>query len=533
MAPDAEVQNTTTDPLPLHKALSLAERYHSDGHFMEADALCRRVLEGQPSNHAAEHLLGLISYKTGKLSEAIERLRRAITLAPGIALYHANLGELWQLEGRMDEAAAAANRALALQPAFAQPLNSLGRIALARGDAQKALDYCQRALALNPRFADAHNDLGNIRKELGQIDAAENAYLSAIECAPNTMGFYVNFADVHRFTPGDPHLAALQALESKTLSQSNRLQLDFALAKAYDDLKDYRRSFQHLLAGNAGKRAQIKYDEKSALALFDHIAHVFTAEFIEERSGGGDRSPVPIFIVGMPRSGTTLAEQILASHPEVHGAGELTALHEIVSDTPAPDGRPIGGPRVLPLLEAKTFAEMGARYVEAVRSVAPRKSRVVDKMPFNFYFMGLIHLILPEAKIIHMTRDPADTCFSCFSKLFSLAETGKLNHTYDLGELGRYYKRYAGLMTHWRHVLPPGRILEVCYEDLVADLNGQAKRMIAYCGLPWDERCLAFHQTERQIRTVSAVQVRQPIYQSSIGRWRAYKEFLGPLLTEL
>ena len=273
----------------------------------------------------------------------------------------------------------------------------------------------------------------------------------------------------------------------------------------------------------------IAYDEPVALALFDRIEQVFSPEVMRAKRGGGDPSPVPIFVVGMPRSGTTLVEQILASHPMVHGAGELKTMNDVVLTVRGPDGNTIPYPEFVPSLDPAALKAIGARYLALLRELAPHGERVTDKMPSNYYFVGLIHLALPNARIIHTMRDPVDTCISCFSKLF----TAEQNHTYDLGELGRYYRRYERLMAHWRRVLPPGRMLDVRYEDVVADLDGQARRIIDYCGLPWDDRCLSFHETDRPVRTASATQVRQPIYSSAVGRWKVYEEYLGPLLEEL
>jgi tetratricopeptide (TPR) repeat protein len=373
--------------------------------------------------------------------------------------------------------------------------------------------------------------MGNVLKELGQLDAAQQAYLKALDLDPKVAGVYVNLADSKKFAPGDPHLAAIEALAAQAdgLSKTDRLQLDYALGKAYADLKDHRRSFEHLLRGAAAKRATIVYDEAATMALFDRIEQVFTRELIAAAAGGGDPARRPIFIIGMPRSGTTLVEQILASHPTVHGAGELQTLNDVVLTVRGPDGNTLPYPDFVPSLDATALKAIGQRYLALVRELAPQAERVTDKMPSNYYFAGLVHLALPNAKIIHTLRDPVDTCISCFSKLFSAEQ----NHTYDLAELGRYHRRYEQLMAHWRRVLPPDRMLEVRYEDVVADLDGQARRIIAYCGLPWDDRCLAFHETDRPVRTASATQVRQPIYTSAIGRWKVYEEFLGPLLREL
>jgi hypothetical protein len=328
-------------------------------------------------------------------------------------------------------------------------------------------------------------------------------------------------------------LKAMEELRagSAPLSDTDRLQLDFAQAKAYADLKDHKRSFERLLSGNALKRAKIHYDEAAALGLFDRIEAVFSAKLLREKEkpGGGDPSSVPIFVLGMPRSGTTLVEQILASHPQVHGAGELKTFNDVVLEVRGPGGQTIPYPDFVPGLDARALGQIGARYLAEIKKLAPDAPHITDKMPSNYYFAGLIHLALPHARIVHTVRDPVDTCISCFSKLF----TAEQNHTYDLAELGRYHRRYQKLMEHWRRVLPPGRILDVRYEEVVGDLEGQARRILAHCGLPWDARCLSFHATDRPVRTASASQVRQPIYNSAVGRWRVYEEFLGPLLAAL
>jgi Sulfotransferase family len=237
----------------------------------------------------------------------------------------------------------------------------------------------------------------------------------------------------------------------------------------------------------------------------------FNSDFMQARTGRGNSSSLPIFIIGMPRSGTTLIEQILASHPAVFGAGELETFSQMANATFEPE------PSVL-----------GSRYVAELREHAPHASRIVDKMPTNFMLAGLIHLALPNATIIHAVRNPIDTCVSCFTTHFI-----EQPFTCDLAELGRYYRGYHTLMAHWRAVLPPQRFLEVRYEELIDDLETSARRMVTHCGLPWDMRCLDFHRTSRVIRTASASQVRKPIYRSSVGRWRQYEAHLGPLLAEL
>jgi tetratricopeptide (TPR) repeat protein len=509
---------------------------HALKRFDEALASYDRALALRPDYAEALCNRGATLHALKRFDDALASYDRALTLQPDHVEALCNRGATLHALKRFDDALASYDRALALKPDYAEALCNRGATLHEREDLHAALAHYRRALSLKPDLADAYNDMGNVLEELGQLPEAQSAYREALRLDPNSTAAYVNLADGNTFKPGDAHLAAMEALAAKTegLSTTDRMRLDFALGKAYADLEDYARSFKHLSAGNAAKRATIAYDEQATVALFDRIEAVFTPELIAAKSGGGDTSALPVFVIGMPRSGTTLVEQIIASHPAVHGAGELRALNDAALTVRGPDGNALPYPEFVAALDAGALRQIGARYAAmlgelAANHGAPRAERVTNKMPSNYYFAGLIHLALPNAKIIHTVRDPLDTCLSCFSRLF----TAEQKHTYDLGELGRYYRRYERLMAHWRRVLPAGRILEVRYEDVVADLEQQARRIIAYCGLPWDDRCLSFHETDRPVRTASATQVRQPIYTSAIGRWRVYAEHIAPLLNGL
>jgi tetratricopeptide (TPR) repeat protein len=497
----------------------------------EAETVYRKALEFNPNNPDTLDNLALALKDLERPDEAAELFRRALAIESRDEKLYLHYATVLLEQHKIDEAAAANERALALNANNHDAVNVAGRIAFERHDPGTALVNYRRALTLKPDLADAYNNMGNALKELGQLQEAKDAYVAAIQLDPNLAGVYLNLSDSKKFTKDDPHLAAMEALAARDegLSKTDRMELDFALGKAYADLKEYRRSFGHYLAGNAARRSTIDYDEKTVFALFDNIEATFTRELIAQKSDAGDPSSMPIFILGMPRSGTTLIEQIIASHPNVHGAGELTVFNELVVPMRGPDGNTIHYPDFVPALDASNLRQMGARYIAGVRKLAPTGERVTDKMPANFYFAGLIHLALPNAKIIHSIRDPIDTCVSCFTKLF----TAEQNPTYDLAEVGRYYKHYSQLMAHWRRILPAQSMLQVHYEEVVADLEGQARRILAYCGLPWDQRCLSFHETDRPVRTASASQVRQPLYKSAVGRWRDYEDDLGPLLAAL
>jgi hypothetical protein len=300
------------------------------------------------------------------------------------------------------------------------------------------------------------------------------------------------------------------------------MRVHFSLGKAYLDIGEPARAFHHLDTGNRFKRASITYDSARTAAWLKSIAEVFTPELIGQFAGVGAPADLPVFVLGMPRSGTTLIEQILSSHPQVTGAGELSALRQTVA---------VAGtyPDLMNTFTRDDARRLGETYLARTRALAGNSARLIDKMPVNFLYAGLIPLILPGARIVHCRRDPVDTCLSCYSKLF----TGEQAFAYNQTELGEFYRSYESLMAHWRAVLPADRFIEVDYEDVVDDFGTEARRLVAFADLPWDDACLNFHENRRVVRTARVNQVRQPIYRTSKGRWRQYAEHLGPLLASL
>lgn len=433
--------------------------------------------------------------------------------------------------GRLDEAERYCRMALAMQPASAEVCKNLAVILNRQGKSAEAATECYKALALRPHFAEAHNCLGIILTDQHNLSEADAHFRKALAIAPDYAAAHYNRTMLRRVRPGDEELADLEelALRMGDFSVANKTSIHFALGKALDDIGEYAGAFGHFVVGNNLKRQELRYDEMEDARTSELIAQTFTSALFSRFQGSGDQSPVPIFIVGMPRSGSTLVEQILASHPQVYGAGELVNLTNVANGISDAKGAPISYPAYIPALDGTTWQMLGRSYLEHLPHLPAGKTRITDKMPTNFRYIGLIRLLLPNAKIIHTRRNPADTCFSCFSQLFT---TGQ-EFTYDLGELGRYYRRYSELMARWRSILPPDAILDVSYEDLIDDFDTQARRLVEYCGLDWDERCLSFHKTDRIVATASKVQVRQPLYRSSLQRWRKYESHLGPLLAEL
>jgi tetratricopeptide (TPR) repeat protein len=503
----------------------------AQGRLDEGVACQEWALALKPDFAEACSNLGNARQSQGMLDEAVAWYERALALKPDYADAHNNLGMALAALDRIDDAVAHYERALALNPNFANAHNNLGNALEKQDRIDDAVAHYERALALKPEHANAHNNLGNIFRERGEFEDAMAHYGRAIAIKPDYVEAHFNRAEIKSFHPGDADLSALEALAGRDdLSADKALYIHFALAKALEDIGDYVRAFEHLRQGNALKRRQINYEETVALKLFQRISTVFDRGIFDRFARQGDLSSVPVFVLGMPRSGSTLIEQILASHPQIHAGGELTALEKIADGDQYPAGdQPLQYPECLPALDGAALRRLGQSYLARLPPLADSKVRIVDKLSGNFLRIGLIRLILPNARIIHSMRHPVDTCVSCYSKLF----TAGLYFSYDLAELGRYYRSYRELMAHWRSVLPPGAMLDVSYEDVVDDLEGQARRLIDFCGLPWDDRCISFHRTNRPVKTASAVQVRQPLFRSSLQRWRHYEAGLAPLLDEL
>ncbi|MFM0642539.1 sulfotransferase [Paraburkholderia metrosideri] len=567
------------------------------GKFAESLVCLERVIALQPGWAEAHNNLANTSRRLGRMDRAEQHYRQALALSPAYAEAHSNLAFLLSTQGRYDEAAAVAQRAIELSPRLVDAYLNLAEVEVsrhrheaalraldmlaafapqhpaalvARAKALKqierldeALAFARQVVAIAPKSAEAHNTLAVVLQVLGQTDealaqfeqaahlpgaVAEEALVGratllmeagrkdeamaaferALEAFPGSTQALAGRADARTFKSGDPDIAALEAClaEGERRSLTDRISAHFALGKAYLDIRDPARAFHHLDAGNRQKRATFTYDGAASGHWMKRIAEAFTPELYARLQGAGKPSALPVFIVGMPRSGTTLIEQIVSSHPQVTGAGELSALRLVV------DGSGLFPEKLETLAgqgAAQFLGQLGQAYLSRVAPLAEGRARLVDKMPGNFLYAGLIPLILPGARVIHVRRDPVDTCLSCYTKLFG----GEQQFTYNQSELGVFYRHYERLMAHWREVLPSERFIEVDYETVVDNLEGEARRLVDFLGLPWDAACLSFHDNRRVVRTASVNQVRQPIYKTSKGRWKAYAGYLAPLLEAL
>ncbi len=524
-------------------APELAEAHYGLGTVMlalarldEANACFQRALAIDADYVEAHGALAASWRAAGRNAEAIARYQKELAIDPEYAEAQFGLATALAAARRFEEAIRHYRQAISLDPGYAEAYNGLGLALDAQNDHTEALASFAQALAIRPDYAEAHANRGMVLQIAGDIAEARRAFARACDLEPRRPGHYFALANAAAMREGDPYLAAMTGLarELPSLSLPEQIQLHFALGKALCDVGDRAAAFEHLARGNALKRSQISYDEASTLILFDRIRDVFTPQLLREKAGHGHPSAAPVFIVGMPRSGSTLVEQILASHPCVFAAGERDELRSAVRRAGA-DGGESPFPEAVRGLSGQRLYALGASYLEQIGALAARAGddampeRITDKTLMHFNLLGLIRLVLPNAHIIHIRRNPIDTCLSCYSKLFD----DELPFAYDLGELGGYYGAYDALMKYWRAVLPEGWVLDVSYEALIGDFEAQARRIVAHCGLGWDDACLAFHETRRPIRTASATQVRQPLYRSSVEPWRPDAARLAPLLRAL
>lgn len=510
-----------------HPELVEAANYLYEKKLAKAERLTREVLKKDPVDVIAIRMLAGIGIKAGQLEDAQNLLERCLELAPDF--HHARhayanvLMRRHDLEGSLREV----DRLLALEPKNPAYLLLKGSLLARIGDHPPALEIYEQVLKHYPRQASAHMYYGHTLKTVGRLDDAVSAYRKSIELSPSIGESYWSLANLKTFRFTDDDIANMrEQFEPETGDPENQGHLAFALGKAFEDRKEFDESFDFYKQGNSIRGRHHRYNVKKN--IFDSARQIrsLDADFFVARKDVGCTAPDPIFVVGLPRSGSTLLEQILASHSLVQGTSELPDIIAI--------SRKLGGktrknpagkyPEILAELTPQQFKELGESYINTTRVQRNDSPNFTDKMPNNFRHIGLIHLILPNARIIDARRHPMGACFSGFKQLFASGQ----KFTYDLTGVGYYYRDYIKLMDHWDEVLP-GRVHRVQYEDMVTDTETQIRRLLDYCGLEFEEQCLRFYETERAVRTPSSEQVRQPVYTEGLEQWRNFEAHLGPL----
>ena len=485
----------------------------------QAVASYRRALELDPEAAEAHNNLGNALLELGRAEEAAAHYARAVEINPLFAKAHSNLGSAYRGLWRLDEAEASIRRALALTADCAEMYVNLGTVQRLKGRAADAEASCRRALDINPSSRGALILLPELLADKGLFADAESSYRRALAIDPGAAPAWAGIAGLRKMTREDAAwLAETQRVASSGLKPRDEMLLHYAMGKYFDDLGEYERAFGHYRRANELARiCQPPHDRDYLSRSLDRIIDLYGEAWVRRPREQAYASSRPVFIVGMPRSGTSLAEQILASHPAVFGAGELPFWNDTSTH--------ISLALLQGMFRESLLSQAAEAYLRLLLELAPEALRVVDKMPGNFAFLGLMHAALPHARIIHIRRHPIDTCLSIYFHNFHLS------HSYanDLGDLAHYYGEYLRIMEHWRAILPAETLLEVPYEDLVEDPQGWSRRMVDFIGLKWDPACIDFHLTSRNVSTFSKWQVRQKINRSSVERWRNYASFVGPL----
>jgi len=518
---------STRDPKLMSAALALAEN-----RIQDAEAQLREHLKRYPTDVLAIRMLAEVAARIGRTHDAETLLARCVQLAPGFRMARQNYAMVLHRQNKWAAALTEIDHLMQDEPSNPGLRNLKAAVQGRIGNYEESIELYRKVLRDYPRQPKVWMSLGHALKTANQNAAAIEAYRRCIEIAPQFGEVWWSLANLKTFRFTAEDIAAMRAqLERDDLTNDDRFHFYFTLGKALEDEKDYAGSFEHYARGNSLRRKLIRYDAAENAAHVVRSRRLFTREFLAERAGGGCTAPDPIFIVGLPRSGSTLVEQILSSHSQVEGTQELPDITMLARMVARRTSRAEGSayPRALEKFPAEELREMGERYMAQTR-IQRKTSRpfFIDKMPNNFAHVGMIQLILPNAKIIDTRRHPLGCSFSCFKQHFARGQ----NFTYDLKELGAYYRDYVELMAHFDAVLP-GRVHRVFYENMVEDTEAEVRRLLDYCGLPFEEGVLKFHENKRAVRTASSEQVRQPIFREGLDQWRHFEPWLAPLRNSL
>jgi tetratricopeptide (TPR) repeat protein len=554
--------NKTTTKLNSNKHetyLSLGFSLEMLGKYDEGLYNYQQALKINPDDPIVIYRIGQIYLKKEEVDNAEKAFKKVVSLSPNFFKALINLALIYRQKGLLQKVVLLYKKALLIKPDFADLYNNLGNIHSELGDMSQALECYQRATNINPAHYQAFFNMGNILKKKGKFDTAVLSYKQAIYYKSDFYQAMIEIGNIHRikgrkeaallsyndaisvnnksvapyryisalrkFKAKDKYISEMESLlNDSDVSQADKIILNFSLGKAYEDLKQYDLAFQYFKKGNCKKRDTIRYDRREDDHLFEKIKNIFSKTFLKTRLDWGLDDSTPIFIIGMPRSGTSLVEQIVATHSDVYGAGELSMFDQILSTY----GKKIlksSFPEFLVKFSQADYEAIGKTYINSLRELNPGIKFITDKMPQNFLFTGVIRIIFPHAKIIHCVRNPMDNCFSIFKSLFSDLH----RYAYDLSEIEHYYKLYYDLMNHWRNVMP-GFIYDIHYEKLVMESEKQVKRLLKFCGLNWDLQCLSFYQSDRPVLTASTAQVRRPFYRDSIELWRKYEKNIKRIL---
>jgi tetratricopeptide (TPR) repeat protein len=537
----ASAGDRADDGRPLRKQMAFAEeirtaeQFEKDGDPRSAEAIYRKVLKTDPDHVEASRLLAGIAAAQEQFQEAEVFLKHAVTIAPDYPRAWVDLANVQRQLEHYDDAIASAARITAMAPDKAESYMVYGSVVGAAGRHDEAIEVYARAIALAPEKAGAMCAMAHHLKTVGRRDEAIAQYRACIAHRSDHCEAYWSLANLKTFRFADAEILAMHdLLDSERLSDESRAQLHNALGLEYEARRDYDKAFENFELCNILKRKAESYDPVDTESTHDRVIELFTEEFLQAEPGD-EQQPTPIFVVGLPRSGSTLIEQILASHSQVEGTHELSDLSKVMRGMRQRARREQRFPEIVAHLKSTGWSSIGAEYMARTAKHRSSSACFIDKNPNNFIFAGVLKLAIPNCRIINARRHPLDSCLGTYKQLFASGQP----FSYDMTELAEYYLQYQRLMDHWHRVMP-GFVLDVQYEDVVGDLESQVRRILEFCNLPFEDTCLRFHETERAVKTASSEQVRRPIYATSVNLWRNYErhlsamiEIMTPILREL
>ncbi len=508
--------------------LQRAFDFIQDGRLTEAERLCQSVLDVEPNNPLALDVMGTIATRNDLWRVALGLFQRAVAADPREPTFRRHLALALVEQFRFKEAVVQLRKALKLQPDSVDTNVELARCYVRQGKVEEGLKLFRDLLKRMPGHPRVVFESAAAFAANGEREDAKALYRTAIDREIHAAEAIRELVSIERDAAGLPELADIERrLDNPQLSRMDRANLHSAAGQMEETAGHYDEAFGHFAKAKAA--IAWAFDARRQREKHEALRALFTPEFFAEREGFGDESERPVFIVGMPRSGTSLTEQILASHPQVAGAGELPTMLNLAAALGSTSPDPTDFTANVASLSRKDMAKLAGEYLSMLRAVSRTAERVTDKMPHNYELVGLIALLFPSARIIHCNRHPLDVCLSCFATVFPATRHA---FTGDLRALGTYYTQYAALMAYWADLLP-GRIYQLSYEDLIADFEPQARALVEFTGLAWDPACLRFHESRHTVQTASKHQVKRPLYTSSVGRWRHYDAHLGPLRAAL
>ena len=502
----------------LQKKIQIILNLYKSRDFAKAEHLTRELLNIYSKNPFLYNLLGLILTAQNKINEAVKIYEDGIKIKPEYAMFYNNLGTIYKSRGNYEKAEKFYDKYFDLDKKIPETYNNLGNLYLSKNQIDKAEENYKAAIKINDKFFVAHYNLGNIYKQTGKVKESKKHLEISVEINKNFLTGHRILSQVTKYKKNDAHLKTIMKIYNDTKIENKiKSELAFALGKAYEDIKDYKKSFKYYKEGNDLRKNNLKFSFEEEKVKFEKIQNFFNKKILKDLEAFKNLDNRAIFIVGLPRSGTTLIEQILSSHPDVYGGDELNFLPDLVKKylNPKFSNSLLKNPLM--------FKKIADEYIDELKNISKLSNRVTDKLPINFMWIGLIKAILPNSKIVHCVRNPKDNCFSIYKNYFV---NPQLDFAYNIDDIIKFYHLYSNLMYHWKNTFP-NYVIDIKYEELVLNPKLKIKELLKSCELSWNENCLKFYNNKRLIKTASDTQARKKIYKTSIDSWKYYKKFLG------